>query len=316
MDSEFAKKLTFNIAIFSEKERLKDFKMKTGKNTYMVLNNNEPFDTWRAQLLVRIEKLLNPSELDNNDYEIHFTIARISPQPLMVSSEEEFANMLERVEKSKDLACNVYVQELCLSSKVDIWVLYVVASSNITESTLQKQGKENPQEDSEGDSEPVEEEGGRHKKKKAKTRKTKVLTVLFISFPIALTQISDVQISTHGIIHDTALELDSNSQSLTLAQESDCPKTSFWIPGSVLRVILPELVKWFTGKKAILPLGNYSPVRHCKCIFNSSYKPNPPQVLPPLPELPLQEDQLLLHRQSPTGNPACFHFKLVLISTS
>ena len=125
-----------------------------------------------------------------------------------------------------------------------------------------------------------------------------------------------IQISTHGIIHDTALGLDSNSQSLTLAQESDCPKTSFWIPGSVLRVILPELVKRFTGKKAIPPLGNYSPVRHCKCIFNPSYKPNPPQVLPPLPELPLQEDQLLLHRQSPTGNPACFHFKLVLISTS
>ena len=71
-----------------------------------------------------------------------------------------------------------------------------------------------------------------------------------------------IQISTHGVIHDTALGLDSDSRSLTLAQESDCPKTSFWIPGSVLRVTLPKLVKRFTGKKAIPPLGNYSPVRH------------------------------------------------------
>ena len=71
-----------------------------------------------------------------------------------------------------------------------------------------------------------------------------------------------IQISTHGVIHDTALGLDSNSRLLTLAQVSDCPKTSFWIPGSVLSVTFPELVKWFTGKKAILPLEKYSPVCH------------------------------------------------------
>ena len=63
-----------------------------------------------------------------------------------------------------------------------------------------------------------------------------------------------IQISTHGIIRNTALGLDFDSQSLILDKESDCPKISFWIPGSVLRVTLPELVKQFTGKKAILPL--------------------------------------------------------------
>ena len=63
-----------------------------------------------------------------------------------------------------------------------------------------------------------------------------------------------IQISTHGIIGDTALGLDFDSRSLILDQESDCPKISFWVPGSVLRVTLPELVKRFTGKKAILLL--------------------------------------------------------------
>jgi hypothetical protein len=74
-----------------------------------------------------------------------------------------------------------------------------------------------------------------------------------------------IQISTHGIIHDTALGLDSDSRSVALDQESDCPKISFWIPGSVLRVTLPELVKRFTGKKSIPPLQNYSPVCHYIC---------------------------------------------------
>jgi hypothetical protein len=74
-----------------------------------------------------------------------------------------------------------------------------------------------------------------------------------------------IQISTHGVIHDTALGLDSDLRSLTLDQESDCPKISFWIPGSVLMVTLPELVKRFTGKKAIPPLKNYSHVCHYIC---------------------------------------------------
>src|ERR1700678_1419580 len=77
MDGEFAKKITFNIAMFSAKEHSKDLKKRTGKNTYMVLNDNEPFDTWSAQLLVKINKTLNPSKLNINDYEIHFTVARV-----------------------------------------------------------------------------------------------------------------------------------------------------------------------------------------------------------------------------------------------
>lgn len=118
MDGESAKKFTFNIAMFSAKEGLKDLKKRAGKNAYMVLNNNEPFDTWRAQLLVRIKKTLMPSKLNIKNYEIHFTIARISPSPLMVALDEEYVNMLERVGRSKDSACNVYVQELRSSSKV------------------------------------------------------------------------------------------------------------------------------------------------------------------------------------------------------
>ena len=89
-----------------------------------------------------------------------------------------------------------------------------------------------------------------------------------------------IQISTHGVIHETALGLDSDSRSLTLAQESVCAKTSFWIPGSILRVTLPKLVKRFTGKKAIPPIGNYSPVSHFYMFLIHTYKPSPYRFFP------------------------------------
>jgi len=104
--------------MFSAKEASKDLKKCPGKNTYMVLNRNLPFDTWRAQLLIQVEKTLKPSKLDINNYEIHFTIACVSPLPLLIASDEEYLNMLEQVGRSKDSECNVYVQELCSMTKV------------------------------------------------------------------------------------------------------------------------------------------------------------------------------------------------------
>jgi len=64
-----------------------------------------------------------------------------------------------------------------------------------------------------------------------------------------------IQIATHGVLHDTALGLDPALQSLT--QESDCHKISFWIPGSILRTALPDLVRHFKGKKPVLPAENH-----------------------------------------------------------
>jgi hypothetical protein len=68
-----------------------------------------------------------------------------------------------------------------------------------------------------------------------------------------------IQIATHGVLHDTVLELDSGLQSLT--RESDCHTTSFWVPGSILASALPNLIKYFKGKKVVPPVNlNYSPV--------------------------------------------------------
>src|ERR1700679_2207261 len=66
-----------------------------------------------------------------------------------------------------------------------------------------------------------------------------------------------IQIATHGVLHDTALGLDPALQSLV--RESDCHTASFWVPGSILRSALPNLVKYFKGKKVFPPVENYPP---------------------------------------------------------
>jgi Holliday junction resolvase YEN1 len=67
-----------------------------------------------------------------------------------------------------------------------------------------------------------------------------------------------IQIATHGVLHDSALGLDPALHSLV--QESDCHMTSFWIPGSILKSALPNLVKHFKGRKVVPQAINYPSV--------------------------------------------------------
>ena len=109
---ETAKIITCNLAIFPASERMKELKKRTGKNTFMKLDIEEPFDTWKAQLLVRINKMLPPDLLDFANYEVNFTVAHISTTPMAISCNEEYDDMLSHVSRTKDLLCAIYIQEL------------------------------------------------------------------------------------------------------------------------------------------------------------------------------------------------------------
>jgi hypothetical protein len=112
--------VTYNLAIFSASEHTKELKKRNGKNTFMKLDNNKPFDTWKAQLLVRINKILLPEKLDFNHYEVNFTIARISTALMAISCEEEYEDMLERLGKTKNPVCTILVQELRQTSSLKV----------------------------------------------------------------------------------------------------------------------------------------------------------------------------------------------------
>jgi len=112
--------MTYNLAIFPTSERAKDLKKKIGKNTFMKLDDEKPFDTWKAQLLVCIDKILLPKKLDFNNYDVNFTIACISMAPMAISCEEEYKDMLERLGKSKNPVCNIFVQDIQQTSSLKV----------------------------------------------------------------------------------------------------------------------------------------------------------------------------------------------------
>jgi hypothetical protein len=67
--------LTYNILLFEASEiTKKDMKKRVGTSTYMKLDSNEPFDTFVAQLLVRIERTFLPPKIAIQDYLISFSI--------------------------------------------------------------------------------------------------------------------------------------------------------------------------------------------------------------------------------------------------
>ncbi|KIJ92999.1 hypothetical protein K443DRAFT_41299, partial [Laccaria amethystina LaAM-08-1] len=105
------KNITYNLAIFPASEHTKELKKRTGTNTFMKLEVEEPFDTWKAQLLVRIDKTLAPNVLDFVNYETTFTVPRVSTAPMAISCDDEYMDMLERIGRTKDLVCYVFVQE-------------------------------------------------------------------------------------------------------------------------------------------------------------------------------------------------------------
>ena len=80
----------------------KDMKKCVGISTYMMLDSNEPFNTFVAQLLVRIETTFSPSKLSIEDYILLFSIPRISPLPIVLTTPDDYNLLLECVKKNKD----------------------------------------------------------------------------------------------------------------------------------------------------------------------------------------------------------------------
>ena len=161
--------MTYNLAIFPTSERTKELKKRNGKNTFMKLDYDEPFDTWKAQLLICIDKILQPEKLDSNHYEVNFTIARISTAPMPISCEEEYKDMLERLGKSKNPVCNILVQELRQTSSLKVsQAQFTIVDTFLIIWTIQKHEKENEPEGDEAD------HMGDDEPKSKKQRKSKV----------------------------------------------------------------------------------------------------------------------------------------------
>jgi len=106
--------VTYIISIMSATEARKTVVSKrASKSAYLKLNTDEPWETMQAQLLVKIDHALRPSQIQYDQYEIKFYITRVLPKPgLSLDSETDYNLMILKARKLRDLTINITIVQL------------------------------------------------------------------------------------------------------------------------------------------------------------------------------------------------------------
>ncbi|KAF8185982.1 hypothetical protein BJ912DRAFT_852486, partial [Pholiota molesta] len=107
-------KLTYILTILSAQEASKPVSKRQPVSDSIELGNQEPWDTVKAQLLVKIDTALNPAILNFDDFTVMFYIPRVLPKPGMaLSIEENYAALLVRAANlaSKTPTINITIQQ-------------------------------------------------------------------------------------------------------------------------------------------------------------------------------------------------------------
>ena len=112
-----AQKITYNLTVFPMGENTKDLKKRCGKGVFLKLSSDRPFDTWKAQVLVKIDATLHPDTIVFEDYEVVFSVPHVSPTPLAITNEEGYAELIQHAMKSKNYEANIYIQQLAPAVK-------------------------------------------------------------------------------------------------------------------------------------------------------------------------------------------------------
>ncbi|KAG1879264.1 hypothetical protein C8R48DRAFT_588993, partial [Suillus tomentosus] len=106
------KEVTFITSITSAAEMKKPASKCSLRNQTFALNLDEPWDTMKAQILVKISDALNPRLLSYEDYEVSWFIPRVFPKPgLSLLNEKDFDILVKRAAnlKGNDPTINVTI---------------------------------------------------------------------------------------------------------------------------------------------------------------------------------------------------------------
>jgi hypothetical protein len=108
------KNLTYILSILSAEEATKAVSKRTPISTALELSEKEPWDTLKAQLLMKIDTALSPHVLNFDDYTVMFYISRVLPRPGMIlETEDSYSALLLRAANltSKTPTINLTIQE-------------------------------------------------------------------------------------------------------------------------------------------------------------------------------------------------------------
>lgn len=99
-----ARNLTYILAVLSVDEQKKPVLRQDAKTVSLTLASDEPWDTLKAQLLVKIDCALNPPKINFADYEIKYHILRVLPKPgLELETDQQYQNLIQH---SRDIKGN------------------------------------------------------------------------------------------------------------------------------------------------------------------------------------------------------------------
>jgi hypothetical protein len=95
-------KVDYILTFFSAVEMKKPAGKREPKKSSLQLSSDEPWDTLKAQLLVKIDEVFKPTTLSIDDYDILFTIPRIVSKPgYPLASATDYSILLDRSVKSR-----------------------------------------------------------------------------------------------------------------------------------------------------------------------------------------------------------------------
>lgn len=97
----------------SAAEARKTISKRVAKSVILQLDSNEPWDTLKAQLLVKIDATLKPQAIHYDSYDINFIIPRVFPKPgLSLTNAADYDLMISKSRKLKDITIQITVVEV------------------------------------------------------------------------------------------------------------------------------------------------------------------------------------------------------------
>ncbi|KAF9003609.1 hypothetical protein BDQ17DRAFT_1213759, partial [Cyathus striatus] len=112
--------VAYVLAVFSAEQLALPISKRVSKGATMYLSTEEPWDTMKAQILVKISQLLDPKILDFDNYKVTATIPRIIAKPgIPLASDSDYMLLTQRLlgtHNTVEPLANIKVEELNTSS--------------------------------------------------------------------------------------------------------------------------------------------------------------------------------------------------------
>ena len=119
-DTPEARSVTYLLTIISVTEMKKSVSKRQSVSGHLKLDSDEPWDTLKAQILVKISDALRPAKIDYADYNVIFHITCLVPKPGMALNDNyDCSFMLEQALKGKNAVVNLVVTGIAKEMESD-----------------------------------------------------------------------------------------------------------------------------------------------------------------------------------------------------